>query len=138
MPRFGQRSQIQLDSSHPDIQRICNVVIKIFDFSAICGHRGKESQQIAFKSKKSKLQFPDSKHNKKPSMALDVAPYPINWNKKSEFIYLAGHMKMAAQILYDKGEITHVLRSGNDWDNDNDLSDQKFMDIGHLELIKPE
>lgn len=137
MPKFSQRSQTQLDTCHPDLQRICNEVIKVYDFSAICGHRDKPTQQIAFDSGKSKLKFPDSKHNKMPSMAIDICPWPINWKNVSAFKFLAGHMQMAAHMLYNGGKTTHILRWGGDWDCDNDMTDQKFNDLPHFELIKP-
>lgn len=137
MPRFGQRSTLQLDTCHPDIQRVLNRAIKIFDFSVICGHRGKEAQNIAFKSKKSKLSYPKSKHNKKPSEAVDLAPWPIDWNNVSRFKFLAGHILAIADMMYEAKLITHKMRWGGDWDNDKDMDDQKFNDVPHFELIKP-
>ncbi len=137
MPKFGQRSTLQLDTCHPDIKTILNEAIKIIDFSVICGTRGKEEQTIAFKSGKSKLEYPKSKHNESPSMAVDIVPYPVDWNNVSRFKYLAGHIEGIAYMLLQQKKITHKVRWGGDWDQDKDMTDQKFNDLPHFELIKP-
>lgn len=137
MPRFGQRSTLQLDTCHPDIQRVLNEAIKIFDFSVICGTRGKGAQTLAFKTGKTKLEYPKSKHNKTPSEAVDLAPWPIDWNNPSSFKFLAGHILGIAHMMLKEKQITHSFRWGGDWDSDKDMNDQKFNDLPHFELIKP-
>jgi len=61
------------------------------------------------------LIFPNSKHNKYPSLAVDLAPYPINWNNKAQFIYFAGYVMRTAEILKLQGKIKHSLLWGGDW-----------------------
>jgi len=44
MPAFGERSRNNLKTCHEDLQKLFNEVIKHFDCSVICGHRGQEEQ----------------------------------------------------------------------------------------------
>jgi len=136
VPKFGKRSKKNLDSCHIDLQRICLEVIKLYDFSVICGERSKEAQDKAVREHKSKVVYPNSKHNKRPSEAVDLAPYPIDWNNLNRFILLAGFMLATAEALYKDGEITHILRWGGDWDSDRYIKDHKFKDFPHFELKK--
>ena len=130
MPKFGKRSKAKLETCHPDLQRLFNEVIKHFDCSILQGERGEEEQNEYYRTGKSKLKFPQSKHNSSPSLAVDVAPYPIDWNDKHRFYYFAGFVKGIAASM----GIT--LRWGGDWDGDNDLNDQTFFDLPHFELKK--
>jgi peptidoglycan L-alanyl-D-glutamate endopeptidase CwlK len=41
-----------------------------------------------------------------------------------------------AQKLKDDGKMTHSVRFGGDWDGDKDITDQKFNDLVHFELIE--
>jgi hypothetical protein len=40
-------------------------------------------------------------------------------------------------MLYEKGEISHKLRLGVDWDGDGDIKEHSFFDGPHIELVKP-
>ena len=128
MPSFGSRSKNNLNEAHPDLVRLFQEVVKHFDCSVIKGHRPQDEQDAAYHSGTSKLEWPNSKHNSKPSMAVDVVPYPVDWNDKERFYYFAGFVKcMALTMDID-------LRWGGDWDSDNDLKDQSFYDLPHFEL----
>lgn len=107
------------------------------------GARGKQAQNDAFLNKLSKLRWPLSKHNKTPSMAADVSPYPIpkkfgseNRNEYEKFRYFAFYVLGVADILLRMGLITHQLRWGGDWDGDKDVNDQTFNDLVHFELAE--
>lgn len=128
--RFSSLSLSRLHTCHPDLQEVLNEAIKYIDFSVIEGHRNKERQDVAFAEGKSKLKWPHSMHNTLPSMAVDIAPYPIDWNDRERFYWLAGHI-MA--IAASKG--IH-LRYGGDWDGDGDIKDNRFQDLVHFELDK--
>ncbi len=104
-------------------------VIKHYDCTIICGHRTKEQQEKAYKDGNSKVQFPHGRHNKKPSNAVDVAPYPIDWNDRDRFHLFAGF------VLGIAASMGKTLRWGGDWDMDKDLKDNKFDDLVHFELI---
>ena len=128
MPSFGKASLERLSTCHPDLQAICHEAIKLIDFTVVCGHRNEVEQNLAYNTKKSQLKFPASKHNKTPSLAVDIAPYPINWADKNRFHYLAGIMK---GIALSKGI---KLRWGGDWDNNGELNDQVLIDLPHFEI----
>ena len=71
--------------------RLANAVDEEFPIQCICGSRGKAEQDMAFKNKTSKLKWPNSAHNKTPSMAGDFVPDPDNnpatldWNDIEAF-----------------------------------------------------
>ncbi len=135
--KYGRTSMARLKTCHTDIQKVMNEVIKVMDVSILEGFRTEEKQQMAYAQGKSKVQYPDSKHNKIPSMAVDAAPYPIDWMNSERFYLLVGLVKGMSQILYDRGEISHLIRSGGDWDNDGEITDNKWNDLPHFELYKP-
>lgn len=127
MPEFGRKSKEQLSTCHPDLQKIFNEVIKYYDCTVIEGHRSDEDQLIAFNSGKSKIKS-GGKHNQNPSLAVDVAPWPVDWKDKNRFYHFAGFVQGIAKMLNIK------VRWGGDWDSDNDLKDQSFYDLPHFEL----
>jgi peptidoglycan L-alanyl-D-glutamate endopeptidase CwlK len=55
------------------------------DITVLCGYRGKEEQNKAFRDGASKLLFPHSKHNRTPALAVDIAPFPIDWKDRQAF-----------------------------------------------------
>lgn len=134
MFKFSTKSLANLETCHVDLQKICNAAILRIDFSVLEGHRNKELQDKAFSEGKSKTPWPKSKHNSMPSMAVDVAPCPIDWNDRERFYFLAGILIGISQQLLKEGEIFHKLRFGGDWDSDNQFKDETFSDIPHLEL----
>lgn len=90
MPILSKVSQERLATCHPRIQAVMSEVIKYEDFVVIEGHRGQEAQDKAFREGKSKLKWPQGKHNTLPSNAIDIAPYPLDWNDYLAFARLAG------------------------------------------------
>jgi len=128
MPSFSQRSQDRLNTCDPRIVEVLEEVIKHWDCTILQGERTKEEQDEFFRTGRSKVQWPNSKHNSSPSKAVDVAPYPIDWNDTRRFDYFAGFVK---GIAVSKG-IT--LRWGGDWDSDTDVKDQTFNDLPHFEI----
>lgn len=129
MPKFSKTSLQRLETCHPDLQKICNEAIKHYDFSVICGHRSKKEQDIALKNGATKLQYPKSKHNSNPSLAVDLAPYPIDWHKYERFYYLAGLIQATAKGMNIK------IRWGGDWSMNGNFEENKFNDLPHFELI---
>ena len=131
MPKFGRRSKQNLLSCHPDLVRVFDEVIKHFDCSILCGHRGEDEQNELYLSipPKTQVQFPNSKHNSNPSMAVDIAPYPINWKDRDRFHYFAGFVKGIAQGMDIE------IRWGGDWDSDTEVRDNRFDDLVHFEII---
>lgn len=135
MPKFSQESFSKLSTCHPDLQTLFYEVIRNFDCQILEGYRGEDEQNTAFSEGKSKLKYPDGKHNSNPSHAVDVSPYPVNWKNTNRFYWFAGYVMGVAQKLKDDGKITHAIRFGGDWNSDNDISDNKFNDLVHYELV---
>ena len=136
---FSKSSKKNLKSCHADLQRIFNYVLRGFDCTIVQGVRDEKTQNKYFKEKKTQLKYPKSKHNKAPSMAVDVVPYPIDWKDGDRMKHFAGYVKGIAAIMLSKSLITHSVRWGGDWDNDTQLKDNKFQDYPHFELyIKDE
>jgi peptidoglycan LD-endopeptidase CwlK len=122
MYKFSKSSQDKLNTCHPFLQEICNELIKEADFVVICGYRDKAAQDDAYSKGASKLKFPQSKHNKKPSLAVDIAPYNqgIDWNNHIGFQELAKKFKQIAEHK----NIPVVW--GGDW---------QMRDMPHFELV---
>lgn len=127
--KLSKQSQTLLSQCDPDLQRLVKEVLKVMDISVIVAYRGKEDQDKAFAEGKSKLKFPNSKHNRMPSKAVDVCPYPIDWNDHRRFYLMIGIFKAKAHELGIK------IRSGGDWNNDNNLINDGFIDLPHIELV---
>ncbi|MFA9409466.1 MAG: M15 family peptidase [Candidatus Dadabacteria bacterium] len=135
MYSFSNRSIKNLESAHPDLQRLFNEVIKVIDCTVIFGHRTKEQQEEQFELGHTSLHFPRSLHNPKPSLAVDVVPYyanhkpHIDWHDTDKFYYFAGVVKGIAS------QLGIAITWGNDWDNDNDFKDTRWVDMPHYELL---
>jgi len=135
MPSFSDSSKAKLATCNPELQMKVNYVIQYFDCTIVCGYRNKEAQDKAFKNGFSKVKFPNSKHNRHPSNAVDVCPYPIEWENVERMRYFIGFVKGIAKMLLKYGQTDYELITGIDWDNDTILKDQRFNDFPHFELI---
>ncbi len=133
MPAFGSASRAQLETCHPDLQKVLNEAIKFTDFVVVEGYRGKDAQNKAYAKGLSKLPYPKGNHNAVPSRAADIAPYPVNWAEGEKphlrFAFLQG-------VVYACGKRLGVpLRFGMDW-NANGIVDESFVDLPHVELAE--
>ncbi len=135
MPKFSGSSELKLSTCHEDLQELFRQVIKHYDCTIICGNRSQVDQDRAFVEGKSKVKWPNSKHNSMPSMAVDVVPYPIDWDDRERFYHFAGYVKGINEMLISYGYMYHTIRWGGDWDSDNDFKDNGFNDLAHFELI---
>lgn len=125
----------KLSTCHEDLQKIFYEVVRTFDCAILQGYRNEEDQNTDFSSGKSKLQWPNSKHNTKPSLAVDVSPYPIpNWNDTKDFVYFAGYVMGTAAKLFADGKIGHMPVWGGDWNNNKRTGDEDFCDYTHFQL----
>lgn len=130
MPAFGAASEMQLATCHPDLQRLFRRVVEFWDCQVLEGKRSEAQQQINVAHGVSKTL--DSKHVYPidgPSLAADVAPYPVKWNDLPRFYAFAGFVIGTAR------EMGITLRWGGDWDSDREFADQKFNDLPHFELV---
>ena len=128
MPRFSKKSLSKLETCDKRLQDLFLRVVKKFDCTIIEGHRSKNRQNKLFDEGKSKLKYPKGKHNAIPSKAVDVAPYPIDWNDRERFTYFAGYV---LGIAYQMGL---KIRWGGDWDMDTQVKDNNFDDLPHFEI----
>lgn len=132
MPVFSKTSKDRLETCHRDLQMLFNTVILKRDCSILCGFRGEREQQAAFRGGMSKVQWPNSKHNRQPAMAVDVAPYPADWQNRERFVYFAGYVMGVAELLHYEGLMHHRLTWGGDFDGDHNPADG--WDLVHFEL----
>ena len=95
---FSKHSSIALETCHFDLITLFESVIKVVDCSVLCGVRNEEEQTRAFEAGNSKLEWPNSMHNKVLSLAVDVVPYPVDWDNLYAFYYLAGVVKGIAGL----------------------------------------
>lgn len=135
MAVFGKKSKERLATCHPALQEVMNAAIEEYDFTVLYGHRTAEEQYALYKQgrelrgnkwvKVGKTvtdkdgYTKKSKHNSKPSTAIDIAPMPIDWNNIEAFEELA-HV-----VLKYADELGIKLVWGGDW---------TMKDYPHFEL----
>lgn len=127
--QFSENSKKRLKTCNSKLQVLLNFALKTsnIDFTVACGYRGKEEQEKAYEKGLSKAKFGQSKHNVKPSMAVDIYPYDgrmCNGDKKEDiekFKELADHIKKCANRLQIK------IKWGGDF--------KSFKDLPHWELV---
>ena len=134
MSQYNSKSLEKLSMAHQDLQTLFHKVIQYFDNTILCSVRTEEEQNIAFHNGVSKKKYPNSLHNQFPSLAIDVIPYPINWEDKSRCYYFGGFVKGIAAILKENGIIKHDIRWGGDWNNNTQVKDESFEDLVHFEI----
>ena len=128
MPKFGRRSKERLATCDSKLQKVFNEVIKHVDCSVLEGHRGEERQNALFEEGKTQVKFPKGRHNSSPSNAVDVTPYPVDWEDRERQTLFAGFVLGVAKLM----GIT--LRWGGDWDMDFHVMDNRFDDFPHFEI----
>jgi peptidoglycan L-alanyl-D-glutamate endopeptidase CwlK len=133
MRRWSYGSKEAYDTLDPRLQTlVTRVRDEVTDITLICGLRGYRDQDRLYRNGRSTLEWPFSQHNKSPSLAVDLQPYPRPketaklWGALG---YIAGR---AHSIAAEEG---FSIRWGGDWDRDGDLTNQTFDDLFHLEII---
>lgn len=137
---YSENSKKRLETCHQDLRILFAHVIIDFDNTIVWGFRREADQNKAFAEGNSTLKWPNSKHNKYPSWAVDAAPYEktgIDWGYYQS-LYFAGYVIGLADYLYRNGIISHRITSGIDWNKDNNINDTKFKDPLHFEIIPNE
>lgn len=76
---LSKTSRQKLNTCHSDLIKLIEAVAETEKCAVICGFRGRYEQEKAYMAGKSKAKFGQSKHNLKPSQAVDVVPVPLNW-----------------------------------------------------------
>ncbi len=128
MAKLSDASIRKLATCDTRIQMIVKEAIKVMDFSVLCGHRSSEEQDDLFRQGLSKKAAGTSKHNIFPSLAIDIAPFPIDFKDRDRYMFMAGVMFTMANRLSMK------LRWGGDWNGDGNTRAERFQDLGHFEI----
>ncbi len=129
MPKFGKNSRERLATCDEKLQDVFNEVIKYVDCSVLEGHRDERKQDKYFEEGKTKVRYPMGRHNSKPSRAVDVVPYPVDWEDRERFHLFAGFVLGMARRMGIS------LRWGGDWNMNFEVDDNKFDDFPHFELV---
>lgn len=126
--RFSQRSLNNLKGVHSDLVKVVRRALEIseLDFTVIEGVRTKERQAQLFKQGATKTM--NSRHL--TGHAVDIVPYPLDWNDLEKFGKLAKAMFQASK------ELKIPIRWGGDWNRNGRSDDEKFYDGPHFELLK--
>ena len=127
MARFGRTSLRKRQDADTRWQEILDEAIKHYNFSIVWTHRNRESQNVAHASGNSKLEWPKSKHNALPSLAVDIIPYPTGWSDLTEFREMATYIYAAAMKLGYK------IKWGGHWKNYTGKGDLD-RDWAHFQL----
>ena len=128
MARFGRKSKERLATCEEDLQVLFKEVIKYVDCSILEGHRGEDRQNALYKEGKTKVLYPRGRHNADPSRAVDVVPYPVDWEDRERMTLFAGF------VLGIASQMGINIRWGGDWDKDFEVKDNMFDDFPHFEL----
>lgn len=134
---LGKVSRERLQTVEPELAAIVERVAAWFPLTVAVGHRNEEAQNEAFRTGKSQLRWPHSRHNRFPSQAVDLAPLQwsaekgvfIDWNDRESFTLLAGAMMATARALGVR------VRWGGDWNQNYVTKDERFRDYPHFELV---
>lgn len=148
MPKFGPTSLANLENIDEVLYGTANLVIKVWDSTAIDGIRTATEQAKNVAKGVSKTM--DSKHLPREdgkSDALDIMPYPLNWNAVQRGYDAVKRLPIqdAMAVLeayafagfFDGvawGKYGINLRSGYDWNTNRQFEDQTFLDLPHHEL----
>ena len=124
MPKFGKRSKERLRGIDARLVSVLNELIKIMDVTIIEGLRSEQRQEKLLKEGSTKTKF--SKHI--TGKAVDLAPYPIDWNDRDRFHYMGGMIRGIAK------QLNVPVRWGGDWDSDGETKDNRFDDLVHVEI----
>lgn len=133
MANFSKTSKQKLSTCHPDLQRLFDEVVKLYDCTIVCGSRSEEDQEKAFLGGFSKIRYPNSKHNAEISRAVDVVPYfnnqpHIRWSDRLSFVKFAYFvqktaLKLGIEVIW-----------GADWNDNGLIDDERFIDMPHWQL----
>jgi peptidoglycan L-alanyl-D-glutamate endopeptidase CwlK len=133
MRQLTKAEVARYNTLHTDLKRLIDALRAKRDVFIVYGHRTQAEQDKAFKGGFSKVQWPNSKHNKTPSLAVDLAPVNakggIDWND------LKGFKALYADVMATALDLGIKLRAGADFNQDGNLANDRFVDLPHYELI---
>lgn len=143
MYSYGEESKRNLATCHPILQQVANKILEYRDAKVLQGHRGEEDQNAAVAAGNSKTPWPQSKHNRMPSEAMDIVPHPLpTWafdpTPEEKMKAWTFWVEWGSWVVGLAAGMGIVLRWGYDWDRDHDLLDTKFYDGPHFEVVLEE
>ena len=119
MKELTKLSKQRLITCIEPLQLLVEEINKQMHINVSVGHREQSEQDKAFKEGKSQLKYPQSKHNKIPSLAVDIYPIANNQIAWEKFDELGVLIKETAKRL------NIPITWGGDW---------KMRDKPHIEL----
>lgn len=156
MPKFSETSLSKLRAADVQLQLCAQDTVEHFDISVLWTHRGQADQDDSFARGTSKVRWPHGAHNSIPSRAIDICPYHRTYGKligndaqvesimrtaglgKSAVVAMIRehYCLMAGIFLAHAKKRGIAVRWGGDWNQDNDLFNNSFDDLGHFELSR--
>ena len=134
---LGAASRVRLIGVHPDLVKVVNRAIELStqNFLVLEGVRTPARQAELYAQGRTKpgkvvTWTLKSNHFKQATgygHAVDLCPYPVDWNTASKFDAIYRAMMSAAK------ELGVSIRSGMDWDRDGVLREAKESDSPHFE-----
>ena len=138
MYKLGNKSYSKLEGVHPDMIKVVERAIQLSqqDFTVIEGVRTPERQAELYAQGRTKpgnkvTWTMHSRHFVQKDgygHAVDICPWPIDWNDLSKFNAIANAMMQASE------ELGIPIRWGADWDNDGNPREKGETDSPHFEL----
>lgn len=135
---LGPKSIAKLDGVHPDMARVVRRAITITrqDFMVLEGVRTPARQATLYAQGRTapgpKVTWTmTSRHFRQADgygHAVDLCPFPVDWNTVAKFDAIADAMEQAAKL---EGV---SIRSGMDWDRDGKRREARESDSPHFEL----
>jgi len=134
MRKWGRDSQVVYDQLDRRLQIVVTRVRdEIGDISLTCGFRDEVEQNSMHDAGVSELRWPDGKHNRLPSLAVDFQPYPRPTKQIHLWSSLSYYASAAVLIGQQEGV---TIRWGGDWNRNGIIQDQNFFDLFHLEIVE--
>ena len=148
MPKWSKESSDKLHTCDTRLIKLFDKVIESIDCKIIYGHRSSSLQFELYKQGRENINGKwivvdkkrivtncdgintKSMHNYYPSLAIDVIPYPVDWEDMNRFYHYIGFVRGIATMM--KINIT----SGIDWNSNFDLKDQNFFDYPHFQVAE--
>lgn len=129
---WSRKSQAVRATLCCELQVLVDDLLTYMDVSLTTGHRNKQDQNDLY-PKYTQVRWPNGKHNRLPSKAVDMQPYPYPREEndlRAALGYMAGLCTLIAEAHGFK------IRWGGDWNRNGDVTDQGFKDLFHIEVYE--
>jgi len=131
---FSNKSNERLASIKPQLAAVVRRALELspVDFTVLEGRRTKARQAELYaqgRTTPGKIVTDTLKSKHLTGDAVDIAPYPIDWNDIKRFDQMSKAMFAAAK------ELKVTIRWGADWDRDGKPREKGEHDSPHFELV---